>query len=922
MDLSEEQLLARLNALYESKGKRISIIVDSKEDVPLVRNISDKFIINRKGEKEVLDPIRVYERNRKLAHDHPAGKLKNIDIEKISRMVCDKIYSGMHTNEIDELTESISYSMCYLHYEYDTFASRVAIDNDHKNNRAYTFYGFMKMLHENKNPRGEPAPLIKESGYKFISRYSNELMKMIDYQRDFEMFDYFGYKEIVKKLPCIYNDQAKTKKIVGGPQDLFLRVAIALHYDYENVLGKTETLNRIQTSYDIFSRGYYTHATPGLISALFPYSTWISCFLLSMSDSLDHDNNTYKSSISQVITDTMMISKARGGVGISVDGLRCKGSRIVKTNCKSKGSVPFALILDAVVPAVDQSGTRQAAISIYQQIFHADVIELMEACDKHGPEYTTGKKLFYGFMLNDVFFKREQENGILSFFDPAKVPDLFEAYGDKFEQLYEKYEHEGRYEFQRPAAEIRAMLIKCAITFGKGYLLQRDNINRTSNQAKNLGVVRMSNLCTEITTVTNDKQQGTCTLSSIGLPALIEIWENDQAFADSQTAIMNDIYAGMDPFAIAKKHFNYNNSTRKNVPNKNYKFNYAKLLVIAGLCTYNLDTVIDINVYPNEQTKFSSTTNRPIGIGMQGLADVYCLFGLPFDSEEACEINIKIIQHMYYGFIWFSSLLARTKGTYSTYKGSWVELGKLKFDLYDERPDLVKTLDWNLLRHNVSLHGIRNSYGIALMPTASTSQMLGNSESFAPYEKMVFQRETQIGKFHIINRFMQESLTEAGYWNEDLYQQIVQTGSLQNTNLPENVKKLFRSAYELGNKCLIRQAGDRERWVCQSQSFNLFINKDDKKILSGQVNITDLLWNAIRYGNSRKLGTLMYYLKQPTSDVSNQGKELKESETVVEIPIEEAVKPEPVLVVANEDLKETEGLVCSRDNPDCEACGS
>lgn len=916
MSLSEEQLLAQLNALYESKGQRISIVIDNKEDVSVIRNISDKFIINRKGEKEILNPVRVYERNRKLAHDHPAGKLSNIDIEKISSIVCDKICSGMHTNEIDELTESISYSMCYLHYEYDTFASRVAIDNDHKNNRAYTFYGFMKMLYENKNPHGGPAPLIKESGYKFISRYSNELMKMIDYQRDFDMFDYFGYKEIVKKVPCIFNDTGKTKKIVGGPQDLFMRVAIALHYENESVLGKIETLNRIQISYDLFSRGYYTHATPGLISALSPYSTWISCFLLSMSDSLDHDNHTYQSSICQVITDTMMISKARGGVGISVDGLRCKGSRIVKTNCLSKGSVPFALILDSVVPAVDQSGTRQAAISIYQQIFHADVLELMEACDNHGPEYTSGKKLFYGFMLNDIFFEREQTNGILSFFDPAKVPDLFEAYGDKFAELYEKYEREGKYEFQRPAADVRSMLIKCAITFGKGYLLQRDNINRTSNQAKNLGVVRMSNLCTEITTVTNDKQQGTCTLASIGLPSLVEFYENEKDFEESQNAIISDIYSGLDPFEIAKKHFIFINPTRKNIPNKKYKFNYAKLLVIAGICTYNLDTVIDINAYPNEQTKFSSKTNRPIGIGMQGLADVYCLFGLPFDSPEACEINIKIIQHMYYGFIWFSSLLAKMKGPYATYKGSWVELGKLKFDLYKDCPKLVETLDWNLLRNKVATYGIRNSYGIALMPTASTSQMLGNSESFAPYEKMVFERETMLGKFKIINRFMQETLTAAGYWNENLFQKIVETGSLQNTNLPDSFKKLFRSAYELGNRPLIDQAADRERWVCQSQSFNMYLNINDKKISSGQADAASLLWSAIRYGNSKKLGTLMYYLRQPTKSVSNQGKELS-SETQSDL------KPDSTITTVKEiNIEIVEGPVCRRDNPDCEACGS
>jgi ribonucleoside-diphosphate reductase alpha chain len=952
-DLTEAQaaeLALKLQEYCELKGIAFS---DSLGTLKLVRKESkledtEKFIINRKGKKEALDPAKVYERNRKLALEHKAGELRNIDLQKISDEVCSKIYNGMTTAEIDELTQNIAYSMGFIHYEYDSFAVRVAIDNDHKKNRSYTFYGFMKMLYENKNHKGDHAPIITNEGFKFIEKHANELNRMVEYDRDFDMFDYFAYTEIKSKLPKCYDHVTKTKTIVGGPQDMFLRVAIALHYIHESNVGSTEVMKRIKTCYDIFSRGYYTHATPGLIGALTPKGAWISCFLLSMSDSLNADDGKYQSSIGQTLIDTMMISKARGGVAITGDMIRCKNSYISGTNCLSQGAVPFMLIFDRIVPAVNQSGSRRGAIAMYMQIQHADIIEFMEATDNHGVRDKTGLNLFYGIVLNDMFFEREKTNGMYSFFDPSKYPELFTTHGDEFNKLYLQLESEGKYEYQKPVSQVRNLLLKCIISHGKCYLLQRDHINKTSNQSKNLGTVTMSNLCTEITTYTNDKQHGTCTLASIGLPAFVEYFENDNEFQSNQNLIMTDIKSGMNVFDLAAKWLKFDTKTRKNMPNVKYRVNYAKLCIIAGVSVYNLETVIDINHYPSKQTEFSSRTNRPIGIGIQGLDDVYKLLWLPFASSGARIVNSSIMEHIYFGCVWFSCAIAKNVGPYASYRGSWVDCGYLKPELFKDVA-LNPNLPWDTLKSNVKTYGIRHSYLTALMPTASTSQMLGNSECFAPPEELFFKRSSHLGTFNIVSRFMQEILTNLGVWDKNLYQHIVEHNSIADTNLSNDIKELFKTAYEIKNRELIDQAVARMPFVCQSQSLNMFVDLNDVRIITGQISVTDILWSAVKYANEKELPTLLYYLRQKPIKNTNQSKELVESIAQArknrKTYLENEIKSETItkserykmqreiewLKIKGEDITqdyvpesevvvESEGPVCSRDNPNCESC--
>ncbi len=660
-------------------------------------------------------------------------------------------------------------------------------------------------------------------------------------------------------------------KVVERPQHLLMRVAVGIHG--EDIPAAIET-------YNLLSEKWFTHATPTLFNAGTPKPQLSSCFLLTMKDdSIDGIYDTLKQ--------TAKISQSAGGIGLSIHNVRAKGSYIKGTGGTSNGIVPMLRNFDMTARYVDQGGgKRKGSFAIYLEPWHADVFDFLELKKNHGKEEMRARDLFYAMWIPDLFMKRIEDNEMWSLFCPNEAPGLADCWGEDFERLYEKYEKEGKYRRQVKAQDLWFEILEAQIETGTPYMLYKDAANRKSNQ-KHLGTIKSSNLCTEIIEYTSPDEVAVCNLASIALPKFVT---------------------------------------------EDGKFDHQKLYEITKVITRNLNKVIDVNYYPVIEAKNSNMRHRPIGIGVQGLADAFILLRMPFDSKEARGLNKDIHETIYFAAMEASMELAKKDGPYETFKGSPISKGIFQFDMWGVTPDSGRW-DWENLKREVKQHGARNSLLLAPMPTASTSQILGNNECFEPYTSNIYTRRTLSGEFIIANKHLMKDLINLGLWSETMRQKLISTnGSVQAIpEIPQNIKDIYKTVWEISQKAIIDMSADRGAYICQSQSLNIHLTDPNFGKL------TSMHFYAWKKG----LKTGMYYLRSTAAADAIKftlDKSALQEPTVAAAPTTVA---EPVMAVQSVAVAENQqaiqyeqlpladydqkraDMACSLDNPDaCEACGS
>lgn len=622
--------------------------------------------------------------------------------------------------------------------------------------------------------------------------------------------------------------------IVERPQHMLLRVSVGIH--------KEDIKSAIET-YNLMSQKWFTHATPTLFNSGTPKPQMSSCFLLTMKDDSI-------SGIFDTLKQCAEISKSAGGIGLSVHNVRANGSYIKGTNGTSNGIIPMLKVFNDTARYVDQGGgKRKGAFAVYLEPWHADVFDFLELKKNHGKEEMRARDLFYALWIPDLFMKRVKENGDWSLFCPNEAPGLADTHSEAFEKLYTKYEKEGRARKTIKAQKLWFAICESQIETGTPYILYKDAANSKSNQ-QNLGTIKSSNLCTEIIEYTAPDEVAVCNLASIALNKFVT---------------------------------------------KEGKYDFKKLYEVTYVITKNLNKIIDNNYYPVPEARNSNMRHRPIGIGVQGLADAFMMLRLPFDSEEARMLNKNIFETIYFASMTASKDLAKKEGAYETFKGSPLSEGKFQFDLWNVTPSEMH--DWDKLRKEVKKHGVRNSLLLAPMPTASTSQILGNNECFEPYTSNVYLRRVLSGEFAIVNKHLLKDLIEAGIWNEDMkYKLIASNGSVQNIpEIPEELKAIYKTAWEISQKAIIDMSADRGAFICQSQSLNIFMEGATMKKLSS---MHFYAWQA-----GLKTGT--YYLRT------------KAARDAIKFTVDSKY------LNSEEEQNKLAKATCSLDNPDdCEMCGS
>jgi ribonucleoside-diphosphate reductase alpha chain len=578
-------------------------------------------------------------------------------------------------------------------------------------------------------------------------------------------------------------------KVVERIQHLFMRVSIGIHQ--ENIEGALQ-------SYNMLSQKYFTHATPTLYHCGTLKPQLASCFLMGMEDSVD--------GIYKAIADCAKISACAGGIGMNISKIRSKNAYIHGVNGFSNGIVPLCRVMNETARHINQAGKRPGSFAIYIEPHHNDILDFLELKKNTGAESERTRDLFLALWISDLFMKRVKNDEQWSLFDPNECPFLSDTFGEEYEKLYTTYEEEKRYKRQVPARRVWNYILTSQIETGVPYILFKDHINRKNNQ-ENVGIIRNSNLCAEILEYSDENEYAVCTLASIALPRFVD---------------------------------------------KELTFDFDKLIEVIQIVVQNLNKIIDINYYPLPETKLSNERHRPIGIGVQGLADVFAKMGLAFESAEARELNRFIFETLYYGALKASNELSIEKGeTYSTFQGSPLSRGLFQFDLWNVQPS--DRYAWDELRKSIQTHGVMNSLLVAIMPTASTSQILGNNECIEPYTSNIYTRRTIAGDFVVINKYLVNDLMKLGLWNKELKDAIVaNNGSIQPLgNIPENIKQIYKTVWEIKQKSIIDMAIERGPFICQTQSMNLFFEEPNHKNLS----------SSLFYGWEKGLKTGSYYIR-------------------------------------------------------------
>ena len=624
-------------------------------------------------------------------------------------------------------------------------------------------------------------------------------------------------------------------KVVERPQHMLMRVAVGIHKD---------DIDSVLETYNLLSEKWFTHATPTLFNAGTPKPQLSSCFLLTMKeDSIDGIYDTLKQ--------CAKISQSAGGIGLSIHNVRGTGSYIKGTNGVSNGIIPMLRNFDMTARYVDQGGgKRKGSFAIYIEPWHSDIFEFLQLKKNHGKEELRARDLFYAMWIPDLFMKRVESNEDWSLFSPDEAKDLHETYGEEFEKLYDKYEKEGKARKKVKAQDLWFEILESQIETGNPYILYKDAANKKSNQ-KNLGTIKSSNLCTEIIEYTSPDEVAVCNLASIALNKFVK---------DDLT------------------------------------YDHQKLYEITKVITKNLNKVIDVNYYPVEEARNSNLRHRPIGIGVQGLADTFILMRQSFDSPEAKKLNSEIFETIYFAAMESSMEIAQKEGPYKTYEGSPVSKGIFQFDMWGVAPD-SKRWDWTKLKREVKKHGVRNSLLLAPMPTASTSQILGNNECFEPYTSNIYTRRVLSGEFIVVNKHLLKDLIKLNLWDDAMKDRLMEAnGSVQGINeIPDDIKKLYRTVWEVSQKSIIDMAADRGAYICQSQSMNIHMQD------ANFGKLTSMHFHAWKRG----LKTGLYYLRT------------KAAADAIKFTI---VKDEKSM--DNEEQKQA-AIQCSIDNQDdCEMCGS
>ncbi|REE83730.1 ribonucleoside-diphosphate reductase alpha chain [Lutibacter oceani] len=766
------------------------------------------------------------------------GLNKLVDPVKVAMRVIEGLYDGVTTSELDNLAAETAATMTVQHPDYARLAARIAVSNLHKNTKK-TFSEVMTDLYNYVNPRtGKKAPLLSDETYKVIKDNAAKLDSTIIYNRDFG-YDYFGFKTLERSYLLKLNGE-----IAERPQHMLMRVAIGIHQN---------DIDEAIETYELMSKKIFTHATPTLFNSGTPKPQMSSCFLLQIQDdSIDGIYDTLKQ--------TAKISQSAGGIGLSIHNVRATGSYIRGTNGTSNGIVPMLKVYNDTARYVDQGGgKRKGSFAIYMEPWHADVFDFLDLRKNTGAEEMRARDLFYAMWIPDLFMKRVEENGEWTLMCPNECPHLFDTYGDEFEKLYTGYEKVGKGRKTIKARSLWEKILEAQIETGNPYMLYKDAANRKSNQ-KNLGTIRSSNLCTEIMEYTAKDEVAVCNLASIAIPMFIEQDEKGNKF-----------------------------------------FNHQRLFNVTKKITRNLDTVIDRNYYPVKEAENSNFRHRPIGLGIQGLADAFIMLRMPFTSDEAKKLNEEIFETIYFAAVTSSMEIAKVKEPYSTYEGSPMSQGEFQFNMWGvSEDDLSGRWDWKSLRKEVLENGVRNSLLVAPMPTASTSQILGNNEAFEPYTSNIYTRRVLSGEYIVVNKHLLEDLVELGLWNNEMKEDIMRAnGSIQHIDvIPQNLKDLYKTVWEMSMKDIIDMSRQRGYFIDQSQSLNLFMQD------ANYSKLTSMHFYAWKSG----LKTGMYYLRT------------KSAVNAIQFTLSNKKKQEETPLTP-EELKAM--LIASQNNPDdCEMCGS
>ncbi|WP_349294445.1 ribonucleoside-diphosphate reductase subunit alpha [Saprospira grandis] len=770
-----------------------------------------------------------------------------IDVIEISKKVILGLYDGVSTEVLDKLAAETAASMATEHPDYAILAARISVSDLHKGS-SDSFTETMRRLHQYIDPKtGENAQMIADDFMALVEKHSEQLDAAIVHERDYD-YDFFGFKTLERSYLMKVNG-----KIIERPQYMIMRTALGIHG--ENIEAALQT-------YKLMSERWFTHATPTLFNSGTPRPQLSSCFLLSMTDDSIPG-------IFETLSRCAKISQSAGGIGLSIHNIRAKGSYIKGTGGNSNGIVPMLRVYNDTARYVDQGGgKRKGAFAIYLEPWHADVFEFLDLKKNHGKEEQRARDLFYALWIPDLFMQRVEQDAEWTLMCPNECPGLYDSYGEEFEKRYLAFEAEGKGRQTIKARELWMKILESQIETGTPYMLYKDHANRKSNQ-KNLGVIRSSNLCTEIMEYSSPDEVAVCNLASIALSKFVT--------EDGQ-------------------------------------YDFQRLYEVTRIVTRNLNKVIDINYYPIQEAKNSNMRHRPVGIGVQGLADAFLMMRLPFESEEARQLNRDIFETIYFAAMSESCQMAKEEGPYSTYEGSPISQGKFQFDLWDVTPS--DRWDWEALRQEILAHGVRNSLLVAPMPTASTSQILGNNECFEPYTSNIYSRRTLSGEYVVVNKHLLKDLIERGYWTQELKEMLIAAnGSVQNIEgLPQEIKELYKTAYEIKQRAIIDMSADRGAFICQSQSLNLFVESPNF------AKLTSMHFHAWKRG----LKTGMYYLRSKAA--------------VDPIKFTLSAKYQQKFVGQNggsnqalagrtaaqiEEANSQEGLACSIDNPDdCLMCGS
>jgi len=827
---------------------------DSEREVAITMskaNSSKMVVLKRDGRAETVHFDKITSRIDKLCY---GLDMDYIDSTSITLKVISGLYPGVTTVELDNLAAETAATMTTKHPDYAILAARIAVSNLHKETKkrfSDVISDLYNMVHKTN---GKPTPMISEEHFKIIMNNKDKLDAAIVFDRDFQ-YQYFGFKTLERSYLLKIDG-----KVVERPQQMLMRVSVGIHG--EDIDDAIET-------YNLLSQRLFTHASPTLFNAATPRPQLSSCFLLTMhSDSIEGIYDTLKQ--------CALISKSAGGIGLNVHCIRASGSYIAGTNGNSNGLVPMLRVFNNTARYVDQGGNkRPGAFAIYLEPWHADIFDFLDLRKNHGKEEQRARDLFFAMWIPDLFMKRVEADGMWSLMCPAECPGLADCWGEEFEALYEKYEKEGRARKQVKAQQVWYAIIESQIETGTPYMLYKDACNRKSNQ-QNLGTIKCSNLCTEIVEYSAPDEVAVCNLAS-----------------------------------IAVNMFVVKDEEKKNPPT----YNFEGLKEVAKVATKNLNKIIEVNYYPVPEARNSNMRHRPIGIGIQGLADAYIMMRFPFESEEACLLNRQIFETIYYGALEASCELAEKLGPYETYAGCPVSKGQLQFDMWNVTPTNLH--DWTDLKAKIAKHGVRNSLLLAPMPTASTAQILGNNESVEAYTSNIYSRRVLSGEFQIVNHHLLRDLTERGLWSDDLKNEIISNnGSIQNVEcIPSEIKALYKTVWEISQKLVIRQAADRGAYIDQSQSLNIHIADPNFGKMS----------SMHFHGWKQGLKTGMYYLRTKPAAQAIQF-------TVDKNKVKNAIKNEKKVVdnqapAAAGDMagieKNLATMSCSIANKDdCLMCGS